>query len=115
MRAPLARAALHRTWLGRLEGEHQAKGRGEDEIDPQDLGCRHRQGEAQQDRQDDRQRLTAVRGDFPGNDLSDVIVDGPALAHGRSEEHTSELQSLMRTSYAVFCLKKKKNIAVMKL
>src|SRR3546814_5896512 len=28
----------------------------------------------------------------------------------RSEEHTSELQSLMRTSYAVFCLKKKTNI-----
>src|SRR3546814_5747991 len=27
----------------------------------------------------------------------------------RSEEHTSELQSLMRTSYAVFCLQKKKN------
>src|SRR3546814_10467835 len=34
-----------------------------------------------------------------------------AWMHGpvqRSEEHTSELQSLMRTSYAVFCLKKKK-------
>src|SRR3546814_9127419 len=32
----------------------------------------------------------------------------------RSEEHTSELQSLMRTSYAVFCLKKKnKNIMIM--
>src|SRR3546814_3252891 len=30
--------------------------------------------------------------------------------HHRSEEHTSELQSLMRTSYAVFCLKKKKHI-----
>src|SRR3546814_8770244 len=30
------------------------------------------------------------------------------LAFGRSEEHTSELQSLMRISYAVFCLKKKK-------
>src|SRR3546814_1287028 len=29
-------------------------------------------------------------------------------AHVRSEEHTSELQSLMRISYAVFCLKKKK-------
>src|SRR3546814_9939748 len=28
--------------------------------------------------------------------------------YGRSEEHTSELQSLMRISYAVFCLKKKK-------
>src|SRR3546814_8996158 len=42
-------------------------------------------------------------------------VDGKALRHvadgeaGRSEEHTSELQSLMRISYAVFCLKKKKN------
>src|SRR3546814_3902737 len=31
-----------------------------------------------------------------------------AVAHQRSEEHTSELQSLMRISYAVFCLKKKK-------
>src|SRR3546814_3944390 len=31
------------------------------------------------------------------------------LQKGRSEEHTSELQSLMRISYAVFCLKKKKN------
>src|SRR3546814_5950264 len=30
------------------------------------------------------------------------------LAYARSEEHTSELQSLMRISYAVFCLKKKK-------
>src|SRR3546814_7948683 len=30
------------------------------------------------------------------------------MATRRSEEHTSELQSLMRTSYAVFCLKKKK-------
>src|SRR3546814_6725776 len=33
----------------------------------------------------------------------------PAIAAIRSEEHTSELQSLMRISYAVFCLKKKKN------
>src|SRR3546814_8114508 len=31
------------------------------------------------------------------------------LQRGRSEEHTSELQSLMRISYAVFCLKKKKS------
>src|SRR3546814_10068208 len=31
------------------------------------------------------------------------------IHHGRSEEHTSELQSLMRITYAVFCLKKKKN------
>src|SRR3546814_7017749 len=33
------------------------------------------------------------------------IIDGG----GRSEEHTSELQSLMRISYAVFCLKKNRN------
>src|SRR3546814_5199915 len=32
----------------------------------------------------------------------------PRQSHLRSEEHTSELQSLMRISYAVFCLKKKK-------
>src|SRR3546814_944089 len=37
---------------------------------------------------------------------------GQLVGHAevRSEEHTSELQSLMRTSYAVFCLKKKKKI-----
>src|SRR3546814_5539094 len=41
------------------------------------------------------------------------LVDRPehrlAAVRWRSEEHTSELQSLMRISYAVFCLKKKKN------
>src|SRR3546814_2240839 len=37
------------------------------------------------------------------------FTSSPALQDGRSEEHTSELQSLMRISYAVFCLKKKKN------
>src|SRR3546814_10805087 len=42
-----------------------------------------------------------------GNFHTDLhIAEGAA---GRSEEHTSELQSLMRISYAVFCLKKKKN------
>src|SRR3546814_10028189 len=35
--------------------------------------------------------------------------EAPALKPSRSEEHTSELQSLMRISYAVFCLKKKKS------
>src|SRR3546814_10173388 len=43
----------------------------------------------------------------------DCANSAPASAHSalemRSEEHTSELQSLMRISYAVFCLKKKKN------
>src|SRR3546814_219140 len=36
------------------------------------------------------------------------IADKPLNGMNRSEEHTSELQSLMRISYAVFCLKKKK-------
>src|SRR3546814_4173534 len=39
---------------------------------------------------------------------SDALIGGCILDVGeRSEEHTSELQSLMRISYAVFCLKKK--------
>src|SRR3546814_6141692 len=39
-----------------------------------------------------------------------TTIASPSLAaSSRSEEHTSELQSLMRISYAVFCLKKKKN------
>src|SRR3546814_7808585 len=43
--------------------------------------------------------------------MRDRIVPGGVaddLGQDRSEEHTSELQSLMRISYAVFCLKKKK-------
>src|SRR3546814_4474990 len=36
-----------------------------------------------------------------------ISGDAPVEADVRSEEHTSELQSLMRISYAVFCLKKK--------
>src|SRR3546814_7927058 len=37
-----------------------------------------------------------------------TFINSPRLLDDRSEEHTSELQSLMRISYAVFCLKKKK-------
>src|SRR3546814_9616997 len=37
------------------------------------------------------------------------------VRHGRSEEHTSALQSLMRTSYAVLCLKKKTHIITKQL
>src|SRR3546814_6525076 len=37
------------------------------------------------------------------------VGDSPRSPRSRSEEHTSDLQSLMRSSYAVFCLKKKKN------
>src|SRR3546814_3170532 len=49
-------------------------------------------------------------------ELQEFVREGAELVPGRraelskrSEEHTSELQSLMRISYAVFCLQKKKN------
>src|SRR3546814_1013452 len=56
------------------------------------------------------------RGAYPpppgASDIPGLEVSGEVVAVGseadRSEEHTSELQSLMRNSYAVFCLKKKK-------
>src|SRR3546814_5951993 len=47
------------------------------------------------------------RGRNPSIDRS--ASQGRSLVRQRSEEHTSELQSLMRISYAVFCLKKKTN------
>src|SRR3546814_2319178 len=51
-------------------------------------------------------------GQFPDELRDDRPCRGPDAGRprdaGRSEEHTSELQSLMRISYAVFCLKKKK-------
>src|SRR3546814_7944061 len=47
--------------------------------------------------------------DLNGRNFSEI-----QSRYKRSEEHTSELQSLMRISYAVFCLKKKKNKKIMK-
>src|SRR3546814_2500096 len=47
----------------------------------------------------------ATCGSCPDHGISIEVPRAPAKA--RSEEHTSELQSLMRISYAVFCLKKK--------
>src|SRR3546814_15324017 len=60
--------------------------------------------------------LQPVRTDLAGHDPGGGarpredrghLPDSRAQRIGRSEEHTSELQSLMRISYAVFCLKKK--------
>src|SRR3546814_4864569 len=47
---------------------------------------------------------------FAGTQRCEMVSPSRTLCDGslRSEEHTSELQSLMRISYAVFCLKKKK-------
>src|SRR3546814_4423013 len=60
---------------------------------PAPAGARHRRGAV---------HLAAQ----PRADRDGVLTMTEAA--GRSEEHTSELQSLMRISYAVFCLKKKK-------
>src|SRR3546814_9527429 len=49
---------------------------------------------------------TSVKSGWSSNGVRDVVRR--AIATDRSEEHTSELQSLMRISYAVFCLNKKK-------
>src|SRR3546814_4243387 len=43
----------------------------------------------------------------PVSDNFFATLNSAVFSDGRSEEHTSELQSLMRISYAVFCLKKK--------
>src|SRR3546814_18487181 len=58
-------------------------------------GCKARGSRAVRERLAERDRRSHSRDQLPDR--------------GRSEEHTSELQSLMRISYAVFCLKKKKN------
>src|SRR3546814_2499105 len=65
-------------------------------------------------------RFGSVRTSWPysfGGGLSAHPVHRHGCAAGthRSEEHTSELQSLMRISYAVFCLKKKKKKNKMQL
>src|SRR3546814_3894657 len=56
--------------------------------------------------------VSALRRDLPPvnrRTLEYYAVSALVGVAGRSEEHTSELQSLMRISYAVFCLKKKNN------
>src|SRR3546814_4574253 len=50
----------------------------------------------------------ALAAGIPGATFVQLETENHVLLEDRSEEHTSELQSLMRISYAVFCLKKKK-------
>src|SRR3546814_4882306 len=70
---------------------------------------------AQRTRQHDvaRTQRLAPRGERAGEPLHRVVrvieASRAGADRGRSEEHTSELQSLMRISYAVFCLKKTKH------
>src|SRR3546814_5270303 len=74
----------HRVTLERTQARLRHEKQGKD----------HREHREEDDRQDN------VQDRYPGHRLlGDRVI--------RSEEHTSELQSLMRISYAVFCLKKK--------
>src|SRR3546814_7461755 len=80
----------------------------------QQLGCRERRLRRASPPQDHdfanataRQRLQRMIGDVGLPELRRAKQQHTCHVQ-RSEEHTSELQSLMRISYAVFCLKKKK-------
>src|SRR3546814_9552811 len=80
-------------------------------------------GEEQRDADVDHRQAAAHEADQGGDEVDEAVSDAAGVHDGagqhehgngdegevgRSEEHTSELQSLMRLSYAVFCLTKKK-------
>src|SRR3546814_7081321 len=69
---------------------------------------RHRGGRRRVAAGGDRMKRTFERGRQIERGVGDRERRGDRAARIRSEEHTSELQSLIRISYAVFCLKKKK-------
>src|SRR3546814_1903981 len=76
-----------------------------DDVDAGHLGAGRRRRQAVEMDQFARNVLKA-----PAAFVVEVVMVGDVgVEVGRSEEHTSELQSLMRISYAVFCLKKKIN------
>src|SRR3546814_1024358 len=72
-----------------------------DEIGSADMAWPLRVVEANQ--------LCSHAGRCPPLIMGSALIMTYKSIYGRSEEHTSELQSLMRISYAVFCLKKKKH------
>src|SRR3546814_3205517 len=93
-------------------GKQHAHQLGSDEIIGPILHGQH--GQRAADVALDERGLLALlfRGLAPGCcglGLCHRLLPSSSLAPPRSEEHTSELQSLMRISYAVFCLNKKKN------
>src|SRR3546814_1483330 len=88
------------TTLFRSQDEYRgAAGRGENMPSPK----RWRDQEPYRFQRGDARAIDRGRADLSGGAPGS---DGPHCPRMRSEEHTSELQSLMRISYAVFCLKK---------
>src|SRR3546814_6415527 len=86
------------------------------DLRPQDIG--HLRSEltpnvaAQREHEQHQQRHRDQRFDAPGDQRAGALClrSFSSASISRSEEHTSELQSLMRISYAVFCLKKNYNL-----
>src|SRR3546814_2112752 len=92
-------AAARRARGGGAEAEHADLEDGDRQAEHLDLAhCRGLRADAEKDRAEQQEGHDEI-------DETDAEEEGPA-GRGRSEEHTSELQSLMRNSYAVFCLKK---------
>src|SRR3546814_3511276 len=99
------------TTLFRSPGDTARRGHGlRDDLVPQhkaDVFDQHRWGRGGCDRLGSGGEAAGALG--PGHQSARLRTDERRLlSAGRSEEQTSELQSLMRISYAVFCLKKKK-------
>src|SRR3546814_9375933 len=96
--SPAPSRALHTRWL-RVDGEGFRR-RGQDGEDAR----------GRYDRAAVAGRGTAHRGGFRSSHRRAERLRGPGARCGarRSEEHTSELQSLMRISYAVYCFKQQK-------
>src|SRR3546814_8030813 len=94
-------------------GEHDGAAAAlvEERVQLDDVGRHHAAAVVQQLHDQVRLAVGGAAGDCgagPGGDAGIEEVDVEADVDQRSEEHTSELQSLMRTSYAVSCLKTKK-------
>src|SRR3546814_9516963 len=83
----------------------QATERGDQKLQADDAEHR-REGP---DFSDAERHLLLIAVDIMDRRVQRYLKVGSLQERVRSEEHTSELQSLMRISYAVFCLKKKKN------
>src|SRR3546814_9274481 len=97
------RASIHRAARG-TRHERQVGGRSNRCPDHPECGA-----EASYIEEPACSRSDRIEGPVP-SDRAAIVSRGLSrvIAQRRSEEHTSELQSLMRISYAVFCLKKKK-------
>src|SRR3546814_2460641 len=112
--APRSDARASRAPHGDRRRRRGGRARGDGRAD-RSRARRHRNLNARRRTRDNKElaQATCIRFKAACSKARCVKSDAPcspaeAGVQGRSEEHTSELQSLMRISYAVFCLKKKK-------